>query len=54
MLLKDVLGNLGTCTSVALACAPFLDDVPAIKKAGTTGDRSPIVFVAIWANAMLW
>lgn len=49
-----VLQLCATLTSVLLNIAPFGDTIPEIKRTRTTGDRSPLLYVAIWANALLW
>lgn len=49
-----VLQLCATLTSVLLNVAPLGDTIPEIKKTRTTGDRSPLLYVAIWANALLW
>lgn len=49
-----VLQLCATLTSVLLNIAPLGDTIPEIKKTRTTGDRSPLLYVSIWANALLW
>jgi hypothetical protein len=49
-----VLQVAATLTSVLLNVAPLGDTIPEIKRTRTTGDRSPLLYVAIWANALLW
>ncbi|KAM3573735.1 hypothetical protein VYU27_004313 [Nannochloropsis oceanica] len=48
------LQTLATLTAVTLNVCPIFDEIPAIKRSRTTGDRSPLLFVAIWSNACLW